>query len=567
MKKIYTLLAAACISTAAFAGFDPTVRYEAKRLQNVDLKELIAKQGNFEFTSTPKGMQKILNMNDQSEWATMISIMGKVTDLYTFKDENTGLELTFEQFPYYDMIVSMQPVEQNAKGIYIMEVLWPAYGALDEDLYDKATGSVDVEKCKAKYKENALQPYSQEDFVKANGNSGLLFTMPGFYVRPCIVGPEAFYNAQTGQFMGQAITNADGKECYLKSAEIIQDPDGNKVDFAGATTIDWKAFDKDSSQISLQFDGKFSSVVGGPQTSTQQADLEGEAVILGFNDILWDTIGEVHIFNGGPQKFGDEWTWNYENAFEGTLNFYYLAMCDETVTYNAITEDGEYLYNYEEDSLPANESSSGSIMYGAPSYPLVADTHYIYLAGALWAPENSQPYGKWEMKMPEMETVDNRQKYKQIPEAYNLVVYTNEMDGTQDGFHGSYEGYTQPGVPESCFIGIGDKTNGLNFLFGSSMNYGHYIYGTFKGDIMLHNTPNKWRSDITKLPAVANEDADYVGEWSGVESVMEESNAPVVSRSFYNFQGQRLSSEPENGMYIIRSVKADGTVKAEKVAK
>lgn len=565
MKQIYTLLAAAFISTAAYAGVNPLVRYEAKRLTNVDLKELIAKQGVESKAILPQGMQRILNQSDNSEWASMVAIQAKLTDVYSLS--NNGTPITFEQFPFYDMIVSMQPMGADAKAFYPLEILWPAYGALDKELRDDATGAVDVEACKAKWGEKAFQPYTYEDFVEANGGDGKILTMPGFYQMPCILGPEALTDDR-GTYMGVACSNADGKTCYPKSAEIIGSGDDARIDYADATVLDWRNFDMDTSSVQLVLDGKFSSTVGGPTTTTVNADLVGECVVLGFKDIEWDTIGEVHIFNGGPQEYGTgEWTWNYENAFEGTLNFYYLAMCDETWTYNGVDQQGKELRNYTEEDLPADGDGT-KITYGAPSWVIGQDTpHHIFMAGALWAPENAKPYGRWTMKTPEIVRDGNSAHYAQAPEAYNLVVYGNTEDGTRDGLHGSYEGYIQVGVPESCFIGIGDKNNGLNFLFGTSLNFGHYIYGTYKGDIYYHGTPGKWVSDITKLPAVADEDADFVGEWSGIESVVEESNAPVVSRSFYNFQGQRLSSEPENGMYIIRSVKADGTVKAEKVAK
>lgn len=107
-------------------------------------------------------------------------------------------------------------------------------------------------------------------------------------------------------------------------------------------------------------------------------------------------------------------------------------------------------------------------------------------------------------------------------------------------------------------------TYGLNFVFGSGMTNGYAIRGSYTGDIIMHNTPDQWLT-MTTLPAVGNVDANVLNRDTAVEAV--ESDAPVVSKAFYNFQGQRLSSEPESGMYIIRAVKADGTVKSTKVAK
>ena len=74
-------------------------------------------------------------------------------------------------------------------------------------------------------------------------------------------------------------------------------------------------------------------------------------------------------------------------------------------------------------------------------------------------------------------------------------------------------------------------------------------------------------SDIQALPAVGNQEFNALeqGNSSSIDSTV--SDAPVVSTSYYNFQGQRLASEPQEGLYIVRSVKADGTVVAKKVAK
>lgn len=552
MKKIYALLAAACISTSAFAAFDTTKQYNFEGLKNpnVSLKELAAKSSNFEMTESPKGIQKIVNMNDNTEWTALMANNGKMTDLFRLTDKE-GNVATFEQFPFYILIFSTQPEDPNSSEIYQAYIQWPAYGVFDDELWPEGSKEIDMEACRAKYGDKALQPYSFEDFYEIN-EGGLLIALPGIYAMPCILGSELF-----GEDFTQ--TNANGQQVYMKSATVTGD---GKIQYGDATTIDWKAYDMDSSSINLVYNGKFSNTIGGAVTSQTSLDLNGEAVVLGFTDIEWDTIGEVHIFNAGAQTYGDEFTWNYLNAFDGVLNFYYLAMCDKTMSYNVVNQEtGEEMANYTDIDLPKAVSGSRT-SWGAPSYAVASPIHYIYFAGALWAKENSQyPYGVWKMKEP---AVDSKGNYKQVPEANNLVVYTSQADGTQDGLHGSYEGYLQVGMPEECEIGIGDKTNGLNFKFGTSLNYGHSIWGKFTDNIIFHNTPNQW-TKFEALPAVANENANVLDNSTGVESV--ESNSPVVSKSFYNFQGQRLSSEPESGLYIIRSVKADGTVKAEKVAK
>ena len=54
---------------------------------------------------------------------------------------------------------------------------------------------------------------------------------------------------------------------------------------------------------------------------------------------------------------------------------------------------------------------------------------------------------------------------------------------------------------------------------------------------------------------------------SGIEDIVVESNAEVIAVEYYNVQGQRLNAAPENGLYIQKAIKADGTVKASKLVK
>lgn len=55
------------------------------------------------------------------------------------------------------------------------------------------------------------------------------------------------------------------------------------------------------------------------------------------------------------------------------------------------------------------------------------------------------------------------------------------------------------------------------------------------------------------------------GEYDAVEGI--EADSETVAKEYYNLQGQRLNAAPENGVYIIKNIKADGSAKAVKVAK
>lgn len=54
---------------------------------------------------------------------------------------------------------------------------------------------------------------------------------------------------------------------------------------------------------------------------------------------------------------------------------------------------------------------------------------------------------------------------------------------------------------------------------------------------------------------------------SGIEDIVAESDAEVIAVEYYNIQGQKLNVAPENGIYIQKAIKADGTVKASKLVK
>lgn len=547
MKKLYSLLAATGIAASAFAF--PVQKAEfAGALTIPDFSTQIVKQADFQTIAKENGMVKIINKDTNEEWSLLMAIMGE----WGLRNQD-GSATTIDQFPFMQMIIACQPLTQGSTDLYTVYVNWPCYGATDTDLTIRDSDGLierwDKEKVEAKYGDKAFKPMSYEDFIEAN-DGGLLITMPGLYLMPCIIGPEAF-----GQNPYSWTVN--GNTVYPKSATITAD---DRIDYNEACTFDWSSFDSSTADVIANFQAKYCTSVGGALAGTVTAEFEGAGVILGFMNIDWNEIGEVHVFNGGRQEAGDDWTWNYVEQSPVPLNFYYLCFCDDTMGYMAKnSQTNEEMRNFTDKDLPSGGGTSP--LLGAPSYAFSSDPHFTFLAGAIWAKENSEyPYGIWEMKEPRM----NGNTVEQMPEANNLTVAGVDDTAADFGFYGCYEGYRQYGLPGQVRLGIGDKTLGLNFVFGSSMTNGYSIRGSYTGDIILHNTPDQWLT-MTAIPAVGNVDANVLDADTAVEDV--ESDAPVVSKAFYNFQGQRLGSEPESGMYIIRAVKADGTVKATKVAK
>lgn len=551
MKKIYSLLAAACVSVSAFAIVPPATSNlrlsEVKTVSEESIRRMIENpQAN-----NVVGMQKATDLNTGNEWAAILALMGK----WNLVDTSTGREVDFNEYPFYQMLFACQPMISGDNTFVQLNINWPSYGALDDDCIVATEEDIywDIEKVEAKYGDQAFKPMSYEDFMTVwNAEYGVsyIWGLNGFGYMPGIICGNGLRSGNV------RLANGD---TYFAGYGVYES--GNGWNLANAATFDWSAFDDTTSSIKVTLDIPYmaapveSSVVG-----KLNVDLDGSAVIFGFSNVMFDTIGQVHIFNGGRQKYNDEWTWNYTEAFSGALNFYYIAMSDDTMGYFGTNQQtGEFATCYGDDTLPVGIGN----MTGAPGMVYEEDYHFTFFAGAIWAPEGTElPYGKWAMAQPEYDKDTPLQK----PAAYNLTV--PGLDDAADimGFYGLYEGYSQYPEPETTFLGIGDKKYGVNFSVNTSMTNGHPIIGSFTGEIYYHQTPEHWVDDVVMLPATSDGDYDVITGDVSVK-VVEESNAPVVSTSYYNFQGQRLSSEPDNGMYIIRTVKADGTVKATKVAK
>ena len=91
-------------------------------------------------------------------------------------------------------------------------------------------------------------------------------------------------------------------------------------------------------------------------------------------------------------------------------------------------------------------------------------------------------------------------------------------------------------------------------LFGSTTTNNLYSY-TYRSEV----------ADLEKNPDVIVMGLDFGGEDSAIEDIMVD--AKTVAVEYYNIQGQQLNAEPENGIFIKKAIKANGTVEATKVVK
>lgn len=575
MKKIFTLLAVAGVALSAAAMPAPKKLNATLQPGSVKQYASLAQIQEDNLLIVSDGVQKVKDKNTGADWKCIAAIAGEWSLVSTDPETGVQTQVTFKEYPFYQGLIAFQQPGQNAVGFFQFYMSWPGYGTLNDDCYN-ADDTFSIEKAQEIYGAKAGLPMSVEDYnaeCAAINYNPRLYCLPSWYNQPSLIGPSA---------MGNKCTLPNGTECYSGEGYVEQNPNDGLYywNWSNATYIDWASADTETSEIALELNGKFGVDLAGPFNLTYNGDFEGEATLLGFANTPWNTIQEIHVFNGGRQEYGDTYTWNYDQAFEGALNWYYLAFCDDTFGYWAVSsETNEPIYSYTNNTLPAGISNSSGSVPGSPAYAFVQDYHMSFFAAALWAPENSEfPYGVWEL--PEITPTLRGEKYyaNQKPEAYTLMsALYSDYYAEQDGLHGIFEGYNQYGMSGSA-IGIGDKDLGFNFRVKSNMSGAYSIYGNVaensyyapdgtqvENALVFHSTPNEWLK-FELLPLKSNNEYNVLSSLnSSVKAV--ETDSPVVSNAYYNFQGQRLNSEPDHGMYIIRSVKADGTVKATKVAK
>ncbi len=575
MKKIYPFLIGTMVAATSFAA----VPMQNQRLENatispMSIQRLQEVKQNIMTKSFDNvkndGPMRIVTNQDGKEWSLMIAIAGPL-QLVTVDDQLT----TLKDFPFYEAVISTQDASQGGTNFIPMEATWPAKVMFseNENIWNRdAEGRlIDLNETEVLKEfatmDEALAPVTYEEFAaKFEDNAITLYMLDGIYYQP-----QLLPSYQMGENVAM---NWNGNK-YFPMVGVLNQTTG-KFDLSNATNFKWTKFDMELSDVDIELIAPYATYTTaangaiqlGNKAGTASAILSGEATTLGFADVSFDALGEVHIFNEGRITYGTSpQSWSYSTAFD-PMNLYFLCFCSEGYGYMATDQNGNQVQNFTENTLPKGNNGT----FGVPGYRFEgSDGSLTFFKAGLWAPENSEtPYGLWSMAESQYETsADGKQitKYLTPVTPYNLVQALNCSAGTNEGFSGAYQGYSLAAEPKNSWIGIGDKDFGFNFKFAATMTNGYYIKGYSKEDIFYHPTPNKWVSDIQALPAVGNQDFNALeqGNSSSIDSTV--SDAPVVSTSYYNFQGQRLASEPQEGLYIVRSVKADGTVVAKKVAK
>lgn len=583
MKKIFTLLAAGFFAATAMA-FTPRPAKANLHFQPGTYERVQAiHQSNFQAIQNNDPRVKRVTDKDGNEWQVMMCMPQGWWSAIGSNDP--------ADFPFYDLMVTASTEINKTAQDFQLEIEWPCVCALDDECVNPNYGKVEnapfilSDVARQKYGERAFDPMTYEEFQQAmtqeDGSiASLLIQVPTLYLQPVIIGPEC-YGPDAGTDNTKSVTI--GSATYWSVSAI---DNNGQIDYTNATTLNWTSLDIDASEIVMDYNVAYTAQAptqGWPtswptQKGKMAGTFDGPAIVLGFADFEWDSYNpnQVHIFNAGRQEYLEgDYTMCYNTEFD-PLNYYFLCMCDQGMTYEATAkgQDGSQttIVAYNDNTLPgpdvempAGFENIAPSLIGMPLRAAVGDNMlFSFMATALWAPENSaKPYGLWTMPAPVYED-----KMMMNPaEAYKLIYWDRSAAaGTQDGTRFIFNGWYNTPNYEKTFIGIGDKNRGLNFSMNTSLSGSYNVLCSYKGDILYHQTPNAWLTDVVALPAIGDVEADAIAlGGNAVKAVT--SDAPVVSSQYFDFQGRRLSSEPQNGMYIVRNVKADGTVQAIKVAK
>ncbi len=497
------------------------------------------------------GPQRSMQDGQGVEWNVMFSVLGTCVDQLHITDREGHL-YTFEEFPFY--LTSMATIKSGnaCKVQYIF--LWPCRAYYDADCVTE--DGIDWEKAAQKFGslEAAKAPGSIEETREYMSNQ--FPVLDGIYGIPSIIQNDV---------IGLTVTWNGSTNLSLKPCTVTSD---GRISTDGSFVL-WEEFEPDFGDSTIDFDIKLgtpSASNPGQVTGSTSAQyvLRGTPTMLGFTPLNLN-FDEVHVFDCGimDSSLSNPFSWVY-TEFGEPVHRYYVAWVDSSLSFMG-SSDGNALdifawdYDYIKDAVNLQEM--------APIARRVEVPVMSYFLAALYAEEGKPLEGKWTMPEPKL-VLDDRgyiSSWDSAPTAGQLVPCLNYSVGGQDGFFGTWNSwYVYPEVDLS-FIGIGDKNLGFNFRFGCDGWGTNEISGYYAGKYYFHPEIEDWNK-MEERSCVGNVDANVLAPESNAVEVVE-SNAPVVSTQYFNLQGQRLNVAPQQGIFIQREIKADGTVKATKIAK
>lgn len=568
MKKLYALLASALMVGTAVAAPRQIKSHDyvagpelAQKFQAVQ-KEFAAPNTAMQ-AQLPEGMQRAVTDGTGATWSHAIYNRGKLEGLGYRNDDGSFTPIPWEDYPYYMVIMPLQKNRSAASDpqYYLpLYMIWPCAAYYNDDCWDEKTGAIDWDKAETVFGSlEAAQAAADIETVATElvygldaSAQGFIPVLAGYYDCPCIL-----QNDVIGAYsIWNNVDNLAMKPCVLNNQGIT---------FAGCSYLTWKSYDPELMESAEEYNVVLgpSNGAGGVTSSsvTTVVNVSGEPTVLGFSNLILNCT-EVHVFNCGLTDIDSYYGMNYDADDFTPVNRYYATWCEDSRSYIGQYSNGDPAYAWDDDF------TDGKLCEVAPIVSKVAGAPYTYFNAAFYAPKDGELSGVWSMPEPSYKLNSTGQaisEWLSVPTAYELVPYYNGSKTYpvcyHDGFMGVWGNYYCSPEPLGVQVGWGDKTYGFNFKYTQD-GTAYSIMGSVTTPIIMHNNPSNW-NEMTQAPAIGSADANVID--SAVEAV--EANSPVVSTRYYNLQGQQLTSAPAKGIFIKAELKANGTVKATKIAK
>lgn len=165
-----------------------------------------------------------------------------------------------------------------------------------------------------------------------------------------------------------------------------------------------------------------------------------------------------------------------------------------------------------------------------------------------------------ELEYPYLQTTQNLETNDLFPiqETHNLSLAAGEDIYMAVFCSGSAADIMVSDCPEWLEMLVEDRTQDVNGMTGE------YVEVAFAVSAEATNVGEA--CDVTLSYKGCEQTYHITHAAAGVDNVAKD-NVEVVAVEYYNIQGQKLNVAPENGIFIQRNIKADGTVNNVKVVK
>lgn len=567
MKKFYAFMAASLVAGTAMA-VSPKVTQGMKTAAFDYSKAPLVEQAHQNVMTNPDVTYQLKSskVDVNTDWLVRVALNQR-----TFVDL-VSADYTFEEAPYYWYTMSFSNQTQTP-SIAVYDYIIPCLAVLEHDEDESwwvGTGDDQIFDW-----DKAAQEYGSKEAAMAPAPFSVICEKMSQYYMGVIgygyLAPYACWSYNTSTWNGT-------QSYFLRPA--VRTSSGWNYDNAGKLYLE--SADDETGDIKCHFYAPIgtrvqsgSDYVFGQLVGTLEDDVvETTALFTGFG-ISKMNVGEVHIFNMGAATEDYEFTYNngttskkysFGNIFDFETgyvpsNMYFVAWCDPALTFEG---------QYGEASLPNVPKGSSS--------DITIDQVNWFKATVLLAenddPANQNPEGTAYLKGYSCD----KDGFLTTPVAPGFVFSAYYLRACPDsqplaGEFGAlgqwYEEVTPPyyetdkqgNVTNYTKMGFGDKAAGFNgYLICDN---GALVEYTFTDKIYYHYEVDNYVKAVKEIDAVGTADANVT---TGVKNIAV-SDAETVATQYYNFQGMRLNEAPRHGIYIVREIKADGSVVSKKVAK